>query len=339
MAVTGEGTATDLHYAALPNAAVLSSHYDEERMRSDLAQFAARSGAVFSASTGWRVLPLYSVAGDPYRTDSGGPSLSGFRRTPWLRHLPYFQEVLDSLPAPIRAARLWAVGPGGKELTLRGDKMGPPWGFCRLHLPIMSEDQTHVMFVGERHSWSPGTLWFVAAWREYAIVNRSRSELVHLIIDLYHTDELEALFPPGTQHLLTGTQSVRLRPQAVLRNPARCKRRFWVPETFANWDRPGLLLYAEAQRVRSARRRIFVPAEIRVTADTPVLYLAGRPFCSLEHVGDAEFRLRGWSDERTLQLTEKEDTPVILCLREGTRTYRIELPANTTSPDAIVTGE
>jgi aspartate beta-hydroxylase len=315
--------------ASLPNCVELIKTYDVERMQSELAEFAARSGSCFSAASGRRILPLRSIAGDPYRTDSGGPNVPGFRDTVWLEHLPYFREVLKDLPAPVRAARLRAAGPGSKDVALRTAKLGPPWGLCRLHLPaVVGGTRAHVFFFEERHRWSPGTLWFTAAWREYALVNQDESELVHLIVEVYYTEELSALFPTSLRDTFDAPHVLPLRPTMPLPGEAQYLCRFWLPESFVNWERPGHLLYSEMKRPHHSGRRVLIPGSIETSAGIPLLVLAGRPFSALEHIGNGEFRLQGWSDERTIQVTHRPDAPALLRLREGERTYLIELPAD-----------
>lgn len=212
--VTSQGLAFDPQGTALPNSARLSRTYDAERLKAELAAFTERSGTQFSAASGRRLLPLRSIGGNLHRTDSGGPSLQGFSDTPWLRYLPYFREVLADLPAPIRSARLWAAAPGAQDDRFHAPKLGPPWGLCRLHIPVVGEAGAVVVFFGEHQQWSSGSLWFTASWREYAIVNSTPTELVHLIIDVCHTYELSALFPQLLQPRLVGAQCLKLRSEA-----------------------------------------------------------------------------------------------------------------------------
>ncbi|MET8450476.1 hypothetical protein [Streptomyces sp. NPDC005209] len=311
------------HY---PNCVQLPWHVDVERMLLELGAFADRTGRSFSAASGRRVLPLRSVGGDPYRSDSGGPGMSGYSDTPWLRHLPYFQEILDRLPGPVRAARLWAASPGGKEVPLRSAKLGPPWGLCRLHLPVVAKPRSYTLFPGERHYWAPGGLWFVAAWRDYLLVNRSESELVHLIVDLCHTARTSELFPEAVRDLTVPPQALLYRRMDPTPQLAAVRCSFLLPDSFMNWEQPAYLFHAALNRPNRVRRSALVPAEIKETAGRPVLHLGDRPVAVLEHLGDHEFRLRGWSDERTLQVTGRPEAPALLRLRQGSLTYRIELP-------------
>ncbi|MEW1656605.1 aspartyl/asparaginyl beta-hydroxylase domain-containing protein [Streptomyces sp. NPDC093707] len=313
--------AYDPHGNSFPNAAQLALAYDAERLRKELAAFRSQRGNVFSAASGQRVLPLRSIGGDPYRVDSGGPSLSGFQDTRWLEHLPAFREILAGLPAPVRGARLWAVGPGVRDTGLQSLKVGPPWGLCRLHLPVAVPSASLVVFVEESHHWAAGTLQFAASWRSHAIVNHDAEELIHLVVDLCHTEATTALFPPQLQEWLAGPQALRLRPAVPLPATAgeRYRCRFRVPESFANWEGLGHQMLVE-------RGGGFTEAEIEVRSAGTVLVLAGRPFCALEHIGQGEFRLCGWSDERTLQVSGPAEAAVVLRIREGGNTYKMKVP-------------
>lgn len=71
--------------------------------------------------------------------------------------------------------------------------------------------------------------------------------------------------------------------------------------------------------------RTMVTGEMHIRDGTSILTLDGRPFCALEHIGDGEFRLRGWSDERTLQVDGTSGT-VVMRFREGGSTYAVDLP-------------
>ncbi|GAA3773338.1 hypothetical protein FNH04_21660 [Streptomyces phyllanthi] len=307
---------------SLPNYVALDKQYDADRMRSELADLSSRSGISLSAASGRRVVPLRNIGGDAYRTDSGGPSLLGFQDTPWISHLPYFRQILEELPAPVRAARLWAVGPGTRDMTLQSAKMGPPWGLCRVHLPVTGSPGARAVFFGEHWHWPPGTLWFAAAWREYALANSDSSDLVHLIVDLCHTSELGNLFPSELRKKLAGRHALRLRPAIPLLESDAAKYRcsFDLPESFSNWETPGY-------RILSEKSGVTVPAEIEFPSGAPVLKLAGRPFAALEYLGEGEFRLQGWSDERTIQVREPAPATVLLHLREGTAAYTVDCPA------------
>ncbi|WMX43704.1 aspartyl/asparaginyl beta-hydroxylase domain-containing protein [Streptomyces roseicoloratus] len=314
---------------SLPNAvglgpaAGLGPDVDLAAMRAEVDAL-TRGGAPLAVAEGRRVLPLRSPGGDPHRTDTAGPGLEGFAPTPWCDRLPALRAFLAALPAPLRAVRLMALAPGAVLKGLGAAKNGPPWGLCRLHLPIVSGPGTKVVFPDGSHRWDPGGLWFSAAWRRHALVNDPAGGLVHLVVDLHHTAAVAELFPEALRPRLRSPAALERRREIPLA-PAELARhacRFALPESFANWEQPGHLLPHRLLRGVVAAR--LVPHH-----DTLLLVMADRPFCALEHIGDGEFRLRGWSDERTLQVTLDTGRPtgVVVRAREGANTYVTSLPA------------
>ncbi|MFI8828728.1 hypothetical protein [Streptomyces sp. NPDC053431] len=282
------------------------------------------SGAPLAVAEGRRVLPLRSPGGDPHRTDPAGPGLEAFAPTPWCERLPALGAFLAALPAPLRAVRLIALAPGAVFKGLRSVKNGPPWGLCRLHLPIVSGARTKVVFPDGSHRWTAGGLWFSAAWRQHALVNDHATDLVHLVVDLHHTSGVTELFPEELRPRLRPPAALERRREIPLRpaDLARHACRFALPESFANWEQPGHFLPHRLLRG-------VVAAQLVPRRDTLLLVMDGRPFCALEHIGHGEFRMRGWSDERTLQVTLDAGRPtgVVVRAREGANTYVTSLPA------------
>ncbi|MGA5559231.1 hypothetical protein [Streptomyces lavendulocolor] len=220
--------------------------------------------------------------------------------------------------------RIIAVSPGARQMGLQAAKTGPPWGLCRLVLPIISGESTRVVFVQDCFACIPGTMWFTSAWRAHALVNQENRETFHLIVDVCLTAGMGELFPAAVRDRLRSPAALIHRPTVPLSRQElhRYECRFLLPETFINWERPG-------HRLPESAKRDTVPAEVRDCAGTGQLIVAGRPFCSLEHVGRGEFRFQGWSDERTIQIARRPDGQVRVTLRarEGPGTYRVELCA------------
>ncbi|WP_338677575.1 aspartyl/asparaginyl beta-hydroxylase domain-containing protein [Streptomyces sp. SCSIO 30461] len=313
----------DCQGRSLPNSVELGQAGDPGQLRAELAALRA-AGAPLAAREGRRVLALHSPGGDHERTDPGGPGLHGFAATRWLAHTPLLAGVLRSLPATLRSVRLLALAPGAVFTKLQVAKNGPPWGLCRLHLPLVSSPGSQVVFADGNSKWQPGSLWFVASWRQHALVNGTDEELVHAVIDLHHTASLANLFPSDLQFSLLGPAALERSPVAPL-GPDELRRfscRFPLPETFINWEQPGHFL------PRSAMRHV-VPAEIVPYRGELRLMVAGHPFCTLEHLGHGEFRMCGWSEERTLQVREGTGGPatVVAQAREGANSYTTTLPA------------
>ncbi|WP_344901343.1 aspartyl/asparaginyl beta-hydroxylase domain-containing protein, partial [Actinomadura meridiana] len=166
----------------------------------------------------WRVLPLRSLAGDPHRTDPGGPGPEPFADTRWLARLPYFAELLAAFPAPLNAARLMALGPGAASTPHRDPKYRLDRGMVRLHIPIVTCPEAVLILDGVEHRWSPGTLWYGDFSREHLVSNTSSTTTrVHLVIDALLTSELAAWFPGTWQDLLT-------RGEVLVNRSAGCSR-------------------------------------------------------------------------------------------------------------------
>lgn len=287
---------------AAAEAAQLSPVFDADKLASELAAVTAHTwnpqrihtygGQVGQpAAIDWRVLPLRSLGGDPERTDPGGPGPQPFAATRWLDQLPYLAQILDSVPAPLNAVRLMALGPGAVSNPHSDPKYRLDRGIVRLHIPIVTDPGAVLVLDGVEHCWQPGSLWFGDFSREHLVRNTSETTRVHVVIDALLTAELAAWFPDSWQPLLTHGEVLfnRTAPASAPAWPAGLPYEVLLPSGFADFD-------AAAPLDGS-----LIPARIdRGVDDVLVLTIAGRTF-ALVPVGDAEFRFSGWSEQRTLQ--------------------------------------
>lgn len=288
---------------SLTAAAKLSPVFDADKLAAELAAVTAHTwnpqrihtygGQVGqAASIDWRVLPLRSLGGDPERTDPGGPGPQPFKKTRWLDQLPYLAQILDSIPAPLNAVRLMALGPGAVSNPHNDPKYRLDRGIVRLHIPIVTDPGAVLVLDGVEHCWQPGTLWFGDFSREHLVRNTSETvSRVHVVIDALLTTELAAWFPDSWQQLLTCGEVLfnRTAPATASAWPAGLPYEALLPSGFADFD-------AAAPLDGS-----LIPARIdRGVDDVLVLTIAGRTF-ALVPAGDAEFRFSGWSEQRTLQ--------------------------------------
>lgn len=296
--------------------------YDVDRMAAEAralrdfqwrAQRAYGQTGVFSeASIDWRILPLRSPGGDLDRTDPGGAGLAGFADTPYLDKTPYFKEILAGIPAPLRSARLMALGPGAQVHEHRDGKCGFPWGVMRLHIPVITNPGAQVVIDGQARHWEAGRLFFGDFNRPHYVTNTGDEPRVHLVIDVMVTAELLELFPP--QHLaelpwadvLIARAPVSLRPADLAR--LRCSVQ--IPAEFPQWS----------QDEDEYETGPDVDGAVDVLDGRPVLLVAGEPTFALVHLGLGEFRLEGWTEERTLHLDlGGRDPRVRFRVRTGSR--------------------
>ncbi|MFD8259569.1 aspartyl/asparaginyl beta-hydroxylase domain-containing protein [Streptomyces griseoluteus] len=301
-----------------PEAARLRPVFDSGRLAAELAAVTAHTwnvqrththdGQVGQAATiDWRVLALRSLGGDPERTDPGGPGPQTFQATRWLDQLPYLAEILDTIPAPMNAVRLMALGPGAVSKAHCDPKYRLDRGIVRLHIPVVTDPAAVLVLDGVEHCWQPGSCWYGDFSREHLVRNTSQTATrVHVVIDALLTADLVAWFPDSWQELLTCGEVLlnRTGPPAAPAWPAGLPYDALLPAGFADFDTSDPL------------DGTLIPARIDRGADGVLaLTIAGRVF-ALTPVDDREFRFSGWSEQRTLQ-PDRDGNGLTLRARHG----------------------
>ncbi|MGH3565758.1 MAG: aspartyl/asparaginyl beta-hydroxylase domain-containing protein [Pseudonocardia sp.] len=307
----------------LSEATPLAPSFDADRLAQELAEVTghrwapqriqAPGGGVGAATAlEWRVLPLRSPGGDPERTDPGGPGPVDFAATPWLERLPYLRQILDSIPAPLNAVRLMALGPGAACQPHRDPKYALARGLMRLHIPLTTHPEAVLVLDGVEHCWTAGQLWYGDFSREHLVRNTGPATRVHTVIDALLTPELAELFPPDWQTALSESDVLFNRattPPAPF--PVALPHATALPSGFTDFDhdRPfdGPLQPAQVTDVDG---QVILTAVDRVLALTPV--------------GPGEYRLAGWSEQRTLEFAAHG---VLLRVRRGREIQEQHLPA------------
>lgn len=313
------------HSTPLAEAARLMRSFDVARLKNELAEVAGyrwqpqrihdAGGVGESAAIDWRVLPLRSPGGDGDRTDPGGPGPVDFAPTRWLNRLPYLREILNGIPAPLNAVRLMALGPGAVSTPHRDPKYALHRGLMRLHIPIVTQPGAVLVLDGVEHCWQPGEFWYGDFSREHLVRNTGPTTRVHAVVDALLTHELSKLFPSDWQGAFSDADVLFNRPtiEADL-GPTALTRTADIPEGFTD--------FGDEQSLDGPLQ----PTTISLTAQRPMLTTEERVF-ALVWVGPAEYRFAGWSEQRTLQLT---DDVVVLRVRHGRTLAERTLPATAT---------
>jgi hypothetical protein len=298
------GQTLDPARGVLPAATPLDRRYDADRLATEVRTLRVspwrsqrsigQDGMIRESTVDWTILPLRSPGGDPARTDAGGAGPVGHADTPHLARAPYVAEILRGFPAQLLGVRLMALGPGARVREHRDGKFGMPWGLVRLHVPVITNPEAYVVIGGERFHWDAGRLWFGDFNRPHHVSNSGAEARVHLVLDCLVGGALLGLFP---DHVADGLadRGVVLAREPVPLSDAELRAltcRFAMPARFAEWS--------EEEPVAGPDET--VPAELTVDdRHGPVLNVSGAPAFGLVHVGSGEFRLAGWSEERTLQ--------------------------------------
>ncbi|MFB7918537.1 aspartyl/asparaginyl beta-hydroxylase domain-containing protein [Streptomyces sp. NPDC056061] len=295
---------TTTSLTAATEAAQLSPVFDSDRLAAELKAVTTHTWNVqrththggqvgLPAAIDWRVLPLRSLGGDPERTDPGGPGPQPFAPTHWLDRLPYLGEILNSVPAPLNAVRLMALGPGAASDPHRDPKYRLDRGIVRLHIPVVTDPGAVLVLDGVEHCWQPGTCWYGDFSREHLVRNTSQVVTrVHAVIDALLTAGLAAWFPDAWQHLLAHGEVLfnRTGPAEAPAWPGELPYEALLPSGFGDFDSPAPLDGS------------LIPARIdRDADDVLALTVAGRTFALVPAGGTGEFRFSGWSEQRTLQ--------------------------------------
>lgn len=300
--------------SGLPAAVPLLRSYDAARMAGEALalreaqwqvqqEYYGPDGFFGAREIDWRVLPLHSPGGDQARTDSGGAGLVEYASTPFLREAPYFAEILAEMPAPLRSVRLIALGPGVEVREHRDEKCGYPWGVMRLHIPVITNQGAKVIIDQQDMHWQAGQLWFGDFSRPHYVRNTGDEPRVHLVIDVQVTLELLTLFPREYldelpwANVLIARKPLPLRPADLA--GLRCK--VPIPAEFPQWSEDEDEYQAGPD----------VDGAIEVLDGRLILVVAGEPAFGLVHVGLGEFRLEGWTEERTLHLDLSDPDPTV----------------------------
>ncbi|HEY2576018.1 MAG TPA: aspartyl/asparaginyl beta-hydroxylase domain-containing protein [Streptosporangiaceae bacterium] len=311
--------------ASYPESAPLASCFDLDRLNADLdvlrhqhwgAQRAyGQDGFWREADIDWRILPLRSVGGDPVRTDCGGAGLEDFADTEWLAKTPYFSEIIAGIPAPVRSVRLMALG---VDTTVRehcDGKYGFACGTLRLHVPVQTNLGCVVVIDGRTRHWEAGRLWFGDVGRRHYVANTGDSVRVHLVIDCLVSRELIGLFPPGFQDLLPLSCVMFARDRVPLGHAelGQFCCRFPVPAEFPQWSEEEVVAGPDAD------------GAIEVSDGRLLLSIDGKPAFGLVHLGLGEFRLTGWTEERTILVGP--DSTVRFRVRNGRQFHELSRAA------------
>nr|WP_283779181.1 aspartyl/asparaginyl beta-hydroxylase domain-containing protein [Streptomyces durmitorensis] len=164
-------------------------------MRSASTRTAGRSASP-PRSTGGSC-PCAASAASRSAPPPGSPGPQPFKKPHWLDQLTaYLAQILDSIPAPLNAVRLMALGPGAVSNPHSDPKYRLDRGLVRLHIPIITDPGAVLVLDGVEHCWQAGCLWFGDFSREHLVRNTSQTVTrVHVVMDTPLTADLAAWFP------------------------------------------------------------------------------------------------------------------------------------------------
>jgi hypothetical protein len=134
----------------------------------------------------WSVAPLRAPAGEthPLRMGFPNPGQTAFVDTPLLDRLPAVRSALGRFGCPLRGARLMRLAPGAAILEHCDPDLDAAAGRARLHIPILTNDETSFLLNGRAVAMAPGETWYLRLLDPHAAANRGISDRVHLVVDV-----------------------------------------------------------------------------------------------------------------------------------------------------------
>lgn len=312
------------------DAVKLLQEYDPTELLKDLRnleenEFASQRGFDTGQTSGgghkdWRVLPLRSPGGSAERTDPGGPGLVDFGETRFAGKTPYLASILAAIPTQIRAARLMSLAPGASVDEHRDAPYGLGIGWVRLHIPIVTNEGAALVINGVDHQWQPGTLWYGDFSQPHYVRNTGDAARVHLVFDCHVNRALLDLFPDEFRTQLAWPDVLLDRDEVPLSGTDLhdLQGTFTTSKAFPWGDLEDL----------TGEQDFTQQAELVATGEDLVLHVEGAPQCKLVHLGEGEFRMSGWTAERTIKIETARHQPVRarLRIRDGSRLEEILRP-------------
>ena len=134
----------------------------------------------------WSVAPLRAPAGETHRLRMGfpNPGQTAFADTALLDRLPHLRAALRRFECPLRGARLMRLAPGAAILEHCDPDLDAAGGRARLHVPILTNDETIFQLNGRAVAMAPGETWYLRLLDPHAAANRGTSDRIHLVVDV-----------------------------------------------------------------------------------------------------------------------------------------------------------
>ena len=138
----------------------------------------------------WSVIPLRGQAGatHPVMLISSDPACRDFEDTPALVACPYFRQVLATFEAPLQMVRLMRLTAGSTINEHSDFELSFEEGTVRIHVPVLTNAEVEFFLNRRRVVLEAGSSWYLRLSDPHSVVNRGRTDRVHLVIDAVVND-------------------------------------------------------------------------------------------------------------------------------------------------------
>ena len=142
----------------------------------------------------WTALPLRSVDGRADDVIISPLPDSQYQDTVFLKECPCLQEVLAHFKCPLQAVRLLKLNAGAIIKEHRDAELCFEKGEIRLHIPVLTHDEVEFYIDKERMYLKEGECWYMNFNLPHSIINKSKINRIHLVIDATVNDWVKELF-------------------------------------------------------------------------------------------------------------------------------------------------
>ena len=173
------------------NALKLPFAFDPDKMLSEISGFNQEDYSdIYNPSvtlkTLWNI-HLIEPVGGPHTKVEFVPSAA-------LKQRPYLLSVFETFKCRVETFRIHTLDPGANIKPHRDMGYSYEHGFTRIHIPVTTNNQVHLLVNGERINMNPGECWYCNFNEIHEVQNNSALPRTHLILDCVINDWFTAQF-------------------------------------------------------------------------------------------------------------------------------------------------
>jgi len=143
---------------------------------------------------GWTALSLRAVDGDADTIVVAEIDPDRYADTPYMNECSYIPEVLNSFQCQQVSARLMSLR-AGEEIKRHTDMdLAFEDGCVRLHIPIQTAPEVMFHIDDQPIHFGAGECWYMNANYPHQVMNNSRQDRIHLVVDCMVNDWLREVF-------------------------------------------------------------------------------------------------------------------------------------------------
>ena len=142
----------------------------------------------------WSAIPLRSTGGQADNVIIAPTNTVPYQDTIFLETSPYLKKVLETFKCPLQAVRLLKLNAGAVIKEHRDADLYFEKGEIRIHIPVVTNDDVEFYVDKERVYLREGECWYVNFNLLHSIINKSKTDRIHLVVDATVNDWVKELF-------------------------------------------------------------------------------------------------------------------------------------------------